>query len=186
VSNVYENRVVRPVRIFAESLVFDGLLNVSLGARTLDELNSSARTFLTLATPRLISGSWELSDAPVAINKKSVLLVLEIPALGVTLGRTDEEPELRRFGRAAIRLRVGGYAVEGYIHTGPGGSGLMRLNPDAHPFFALQSAVVVGPEADFSMAFLAVNRAHVLSAQEMFSVNLVSEEVGAGTGEGSR
>jgi hypothetical protein len=29
------------------------------------------------------------------------------------------------------------------------------------------------------VSFLAVNRAHVLSAQEMFSVNLVPEEVAA-------
>jgi len=183
VPNVFENRVVRPVRIFAEQLSFDGLLNISLGARTLDELNLGARSFLTLATPQLMAGSWELKEGPVAINKASVLFVLEIPDLGVSLKRTDEEPELRRFGRAAVRLRVREYAVEGYVHTGPGGSSLTRLNQSAHPFIALQSAIVTGPGVDFSTSFLAVNRAHVLSAQEMFSVNLVAEEVAAGTGD---
>ena len=181
--NVFENRVVRPVRIFAEQLTFDGLLNISLGARTLDELNLGARSFLTLATPQLVAGSWELLEGPVAINKASVLLVLEIPDLGVSLERTDEEPELRRFGRAAIRLRVREYAVEGYVHTGPGGSSLTRMNQSAHPFIALQSAIVTGSGVDFSTSFLAINRAHILSAQEMFSVNLVAEEVAAGTGD---
>ena len=182
-SNVFENRVVRPVRIFSERLTFDGLLNLSLGARTQDELNFTARSFLTLAAPRLIAGSWDLMDGPVAINKESILFVLEIPDLGVSLGRTDEAPELRRFGRAAIRIRVGEYAVEAYVHTGPGGSWLMRLNQSAHRFIALQSAVVVGPGADFSISFLAVNRAHIQSAQEMFSVDLAPEEVAVGTGD---
>ena len=182
-ANVFENRVVRPVRIFADRLTFDGLLNISLGARTLDELNLGARSFLNLATPQVISGSWDLIEGPVAISKASVLFLLEIPDLGASLGRTDEDPELRRFGRAAIRLKVREYAVEGYVHTGPGGSSLTRLNQSAHPFIALQSAIVVGPGADFSTSFLAINRAHVLSAQEMFSVNLVAEEVAAGTGD---
>ena len=182
-SNVFENRVVKPVRIVSERLTLDGLLNLGLGARTLDELNSSARSFLTLATPRLVAGSWDLTEGPVAINKASILFVLEIPDLGVSLGRTDEEPELRRFGRAAIRIKVGEYAVEAYVHTGPGGGSLMRLNQSAHPFIALQSAVVVGPGADFNVPFLAVHRAHIESAQEEFSVNLVPEEVAAGTGD---
>jgi len=184
VANVFENRVVRPVRIFARQLTFDGLLNISLGGRTLDELNLEARSFLTLATPRVVSGSWELAEGPIAVNKASILMVLEIPDLGVSLGRTDEDPELHRFGRAAIRLRVREYAVEGYVHTGAGGSSLLRLNQTAHRFIALQSALVTGPGTDFSTSFLAINRAHVLSAQEMFSVNLVAEEVAAGTGDG--
>jgi hypothetical protein len=183
VSNVFENRVVRPVRIFTEQLTFDGLLNISLGARTLDELNLEARSFLTLATPRIMQGAWDMAEGPIAVNKASVLFVLEIPDLGVGLGRTDEDPELRRFGRAAIHLKIREYAVEGYVHTGPGGSSLLRLNQIAHRFIALQSAVVTGPGIDFSTSFLAVNRAHILSAQEMFSVNLVAEEVAAGYGD---
>ena len=180
-ANVFENRVVRPVRIFADRLTFDGLLNVSLGGRTLDELNLEARTFLTLATPRLVGGSWEMADGPVAVNKASILFVVEIKELGMTLRRTDEDPELRQFGRAAIRLRVGEFSVEGYVHTGSAGSTLLRLNQTAHRFIALQSAVVTGPGHEFTSSFLAINRAHVLSAQEMFSVSPVAEEVGAGS-----
>src|SRR5438094_10404641 len=91
VPNVFENRVVRPVRIFAEQLTFDGLLNISLGARTLDELNLGARSFLNLATPQVISGSWDLIEGPVAISKASVLFLLELPDLGASLGRTDAD-----------------------------------------------------------------------------------------------
>jgi hypothetical protein len=181
-SNVFENRVVRPVRIFTDDLILDGLLNISLGGRTLDELNLEARTFLTLATPRLMGGSWEMTDLPLAVNKGAILFVLEVPDLGVTIGRTDDDPELRRFGRAAIRLRVGAYTIEGYVHTGPGGSSLMRFNQTAHRFIALQSVVVTGSGSEFSAPFLAINRTRVLSAQEMFSVNLVAEPVAAGSG----
>ncbi len=181
-ANVFENRVVRPVRIVTEQLTFDGLLNISLGARTLDELNLSARTFLTLSNPLLVSGAWELSEGSAAINKSSVLFVLEIPDLGAQLTRSDEDPELRRFGRAAVRMRVRDYTIEGYIHVGPGGNSLLRLNQAAHPFIALQSAAVTGPGMDFNTPFLAVNRPQILSAQELFSVNLVAEEVAAGSG----
>ena len=182
-STVFENRVVRPVRLFTEQLTVDGLLNISLGGRTLDELNLAARSFLNLTNPRITGGAWELMDGPLALNKASVLFVLEIPDLGVTLGRTDDDPELRRFGRASIRLRVREYTVEGYVHTGPGGSSILRLNQSAHPFIALQSAVVTGPATDFSAPFLAVNRPHVMSAQELFRVNVVTEEVAALAGD---
>lgn len=177
--NVFENRVIRPVRVVTDQLTFDGLLNISLGARTLDELNLTARAFLTLSSPHLVAGTWPLDDAPLIVNKAYVLCVLEIPEIGVTLRRGEEDPELRRFARAAVRLRLRDYAVEGYVHTGPGGSALMRLNQSAHPFLALQSATVTGPQVDFSTPFLAVNRTHILSAQELFSVNAVSEEVAA-------
>jgi hypothetical protein len=182
VPNVFENRVIRPVRIFAERLTVDGLLNISLGGRTLDELNIEARSFLTLATPRLVAGEWEMAEGPIAVNKASILFVVEIPDVGASLGRTDEEPELRRFGRAAIRLRVAEYSIDGYVHTGSAGSSLLRLNQTAHRFIALQSTLVTGKGNDFSASFLAINRAHVLLAQEMFSVSLVAEEVGAASG----
>lgn len=182
-AHVFENRVVRPVRIFTEQLLFDGLLNISLGARTLDELNLTARAFLTLASPRVLGGAWDIGEGPVAVNKASILFVLEIPDLGAELQKTDEDPEMRRFGRAAVRLRVRDYAVEGYVHVGPGGNSLLRLNQSAHPFIALQSAQVSGPAAEFSTPFLAVNRLQILSAQEQFSVNLVAEEVAAGAAD---
>ena len=182
-ANVFENRVIRPVRIVTEALTFDGLLNISLGARTLDELNLTARAFLTLSSPHLVTGTWDLNDAPLIINKASVLFVLEIPEIGATLRRGEDDPELRRFARAAIRLRVRDYAVEGYVHTGPGGSALTRLNQSAHPFIALQSTTVTGPGMDFSTPFLAVSRTPVLSAQELFSVNAIPEEVAAGPGD---
>ncbi len=182
-ANVFENRIVRPVRIVTEQITFDGLLNISLGARTLDELNLTARAFLILSNPVLQAGTWDLAEGPMVINKSSILYLIEIPDLGATLGRGAEEPELRRFGRAAIRLWLRDCAIEGYVHTGPGNSSLLRLNQATHPFIALQSATVKGPGTDFSAPFLAVNRGHIVAAQEMFSVSAVLEEVAAGPGD---
>src|SRR5256712_11794332 len=97
VPNVFENRVVRPVRIFAEQLSFDGLLNISLGARTLDELNLGARSFLTLATPPLMAGSWTLKEGKHAINKASLLFVLTISDPAVSLTVTAAQTRKRHF-----------------------------------------------------------------------------------------
>jgi len=60
--------------------------------------------------------------------------------------------------------------------------GMSTPAQSAHPFIALQSATVAGPGMDLSTPFLAVNRTHILSAQELFSVNAVPEEVAAGSG----
>jgi len=185
VSNVFENRIVRPVRIVTEKLTFDGLLNISLGARTLDELNLTSRPFLVLSNAVLQSGSWEVGEGPVVVNKSFIVFVLEIPDLGAAPGGTAEETEMRRFGRAAIRLRTRDHAIEGFVHTGPGSGSLMRLNQATHPFIALQSATVKGPGTEFGTPFLAVNRAHIVSAQELFSVSAVPEEVAAGAGDAS-
>ncbi len=181
--NVFENRIVRPVRIVTENITFDGLLNISLGARTLDELNLTSRPFLVLSNSVLQTGTWDVSDGPVVINKSFIVFVVEIPDLGAPLGGAAEEPEMRRFGRAALRLRTRDHAIEGFVHSGPGSSSLARLNQATHPFIALQSAAVKGPGAEFSTPFLAVNRAHIVSAQEMFNVSAVPEEVAAGSGD---
>jgi len=75
-ANVYENRVVRRCGSSRSSSPSTAAQH-QLGARTLDELNLGARSFLNLATPQLISGSWDLIEGPVAISKASVLFLLE-------------------------------------------------------------------------------------------------------------
>ncbi|MGH9749422.1 MAG: DUF6812 domain-containing protein [Candidatus Polarisedimenticolia bacterium] len=182
-ADVYENRTIRPVRLVGESLTLDGLLNVNLGGRTLDELNLGSRNFLTLSSPVLVSGAMEVGPGAILVSKAAVLLVLEVPEPGATLGAERQEPEMRRYGRASIRLRVGSFSVDGYVHVGPGGDALLRLNQATHPFLAVQSASVSGQGTVFSTPFLAVNRHHILSAQEMFSVNARPEEVAAGAGD---
>ena len=184
-SNPLENRIVRPVRIVTDNLTFDGLLNITLGARTLDELNLTSRTFLVLSNPILQSGAWNMDEGSVVINKSFIVFVLEIPDLGAKLGGVAEEPEMRRFARAALRLRTRDHAMEGYVHSGPGSSSLARLNQATHPFIALQSVTVKGPGGEFAAPFLAVNRAHIVSAQEMFNISAVPEEVAAAAGDAS-
>lgn len=171
------------MRVFTERLAFDGLLNISLGGRTLDELNLSGRAFLTLTTPSVFSGSWTPGDGPIAINKADILFVIELPDLGARLEKQSGDPELHRFARAAVRLLVKDYTVEGYVYTVSGGDTLGRLNQAGHPFLALNAATVVGGGSEFSTAFLAVNRSRVSAAQEILSVSAVLEEVAADQGE---
>ena len=185
-SNIFQNRVIRPVRLFAHDVVLDGLLNISLGGRTLDELNLAARGFLTLTSPRLVAGSRNLDGAPVLVSKNATMLVLEIPDLGATLGGAAQEVEIRSHGRAAVRLSLGTMVIEGYVHVGPGADALLRLNQATHPFIAIQHASVTGEGQEFSAPFLAVNRSHILWAQELYSVSAVPEEVVAGAAEESR
>jgi hypothetical protein len=185
VSNLFENRIVRPVRIVTDNLTVDGLLNISLGARTLDELNLTSRPFLVLSDPILQSGAWDMDEGPVVINKSFIVFVLEIPDLGAKLSAVAEEPEMRQFARAALRLRTRDHSIEGYIHSGAGSSSLVRLNQATHPFMAIQSVTVKGPGGDFGAPFLAVNRGHIVSAQEMFNISAVPEEVAVTSGDAS-
>ena len=73
------------------------------------------------------------------------------------------------FARAPVRLRVGHFDVEGLVHVPAGGNPMMRLNQQGHPFLALTSASVVGEETQTGVPFLAVNRSHILAAQELSS-----------------
>ncbi len=182
-SNVYENRAVRPIRIITQDLILDGLLNIGLGARTLDELNQNSKPFMTLSSPVVVSGAGPVDDAPIAVNRSAIQLALEIPDLGIALDKATEEPEIRNYGRAAVRLRVGAYSVEGFVHTGPGGNSLLRLNNLAQTFMALVSATVRGGALDFATPFVAVSRHFILSAQELYRVDAVAEEVAADAGD---
>jgi hypothetical protein len=183
VANHFENRIVRPIRVFIRRLTFDGLLSISLGGRTLDELNAAARPMLTLNSPSVVGGTWSLGEGPLLVNKASILFVTEIPELGAPLEKSDAEPELKRFGRSAIRLRLEDYDVEAYVHTTQGGDSLGRLSQASHPFIALNAATVTGPGADMTVPFLAINRVRVLAAQELFSVSAILEEVSAGAAD---
>jgi len=79
----------------------------------------------------------------VVINKSFIVFVLEIPDLGAPLGGAAEEPEMRRFGRAALRLRTRDHAIEGFVHSGPGSSSLARLNQAYERKFGFRFVVFV-------------------------------------------
>ncbi len=181
-----ENRVLRPLRIFTDAFILDGLLNGSLGARTLDELNNSARAMLALSSPRVVTGDWMVGEGPLVVSKAAILMVAEIPDLGASLTNVPSEPELQKFGRAAVRMRLRSYSLEAYVVTSQGGDPLVRLSQGSHSFMALNNVKIAGPGVDLEVPFLAVNRMHVLAGQELYSVNAVPEEVGAGSDDGLR
>src|SRR5260221_8511368 len=144
-STLFENRVMRPVRVCAREVTLDGLLSVTLGTRTLDEMNLSARAFVTLFAPLIQRGDWPLlHESAISINKASILFVLELPDLGAQLESGKAEPEVRHFARSMLRLRVADYTVEGYVHTLHGGDALARLNLGGHPFLAMSPATITG------------------------------------------
>ena len=66
-----------------------------------------------------------------------------------------------------IRLRVGDYIVDGFLHVPPGGNPMMRLHQDSRAFIALTAASATRGDAEFSAPFLAVNRKHILAAQQL-------------------
>jgi len=180
----YENRVLRPLRVFTDGLVLDGLLNATLAGRTLDELNNSGRPMLALLSPKVMAGDWVVDEGSIVVNKAAIMMVAEIPDLGASLTGPHSEPELQKFGRAAVRMRLRSYNLEAYVVTSQGGDPLVRLSQGSHSFMALNNVKIAGPGVDLSVPFLAVNRQHVLAGQELYSVNAVPEEVAAGSGDG--
>jgi hypothetical protein len=57
---------------------------------------------------------------------------------------------------------------------------MTRLNQASHPFIALTMATIAGRGIELCLPFVAVNRFHVVAAQELFCVSMV-EEGAAGT-----
>ena len=158
-----EQRESRPVRIDTVHGTVEGILEVSAILRTLDDLNVVAKNFVMVHRPQLSGSSWCFDAAALAINKQSILMVQELaePAFKSKKGFSG------MFARAPVRLRVGHFDVEGLVHVPAGGNPMTRLNQQGHPFLALTSASVVGEETQTGVPFLAVNRSHILAAQEL-------------------
>ena len=154
----------RAVRIQTVHGTVEGILPVSPVVRTLDDLNVVSRNFLTVHAPVVPSRGWPFDGPELAVNKSSILFLMEFSG---GAARRVGRPEAAAHTRAPVRLRVGEYSIEGFLHVPRGGNPMTRLNQAGHPFIALTSAFVVGPDARFTTAFLAVNRAHILAAQEV-------------------
>jgi hypothetical protein len=174
-----EKRQRRPIKIQAFRCGIEGSLRVSPGLRTLDDLNVVARNFLTVYEPQLESPDWPVADGPLSINKETILFLTEQDGTDKIWGRRIEPG---RFTRSAIRLWVGNFVIQGFLHVPRGGDPMRRLNQDSHPFIALTSTSVVGPNSDSVSSFLAVNRMHISAAQPMstdLSATAAIEEPGA-------
>ena len=175
-----EGRQERTVHMETLHGSIKGKLLVSVLLRTLDDLNLVAKAFLNVHSPALGGTGWSFPDGSLAVNKSTILFAAE---LSVPEGKRGEK--FGGFTRAAVRLRVGAFDIEGFVHVPPGGDPLMRFNQDTHPFIALTSASIVGPDTQFASPFLAVNRSHILAVQptdpdapELVAVSESSETVG--------
>lgn len=168
------------MRIFSDRATYDGVLNLGLLGRTLDELNSQNRAFLALASPSVLRGRQDLAGDSLVVGKSSILFALEIVEgpVGTPLPGSGHINKAQ-YHRLAVRLSVQDYLIEGYVHTADRIDILGRLNQVSRPFIALTRATVVGPDTEVRAPFLAVNLPHVASAQTAFRVDAILEE-GAG------
>ena len=153
-------REERGVRITTTEGVVEGKLLMSARLRTLDDLNMVSKRFLMLQSPTSCAPSWEVGRGQLAINKNSILFVEELstppPEGGGRFGT---------FTRAAMRLKLKQYEVEGFVHMPPGGQPMKRLDQDNHAFVSLTTVLITGPEDHATTPFLAVNRNFITAAQ---------------------
>ncbi len=155
-------RLERPVRLQGEAGVLEGSLLISPRQRTLDQLNLSERSFVTLHHVRVVRGDWTLGGGPLTFNKAMILFLQE----------TNPPPPQRdrsfgQFTQAPVCFRIAEFEVRGFVHVPPGGEPMKRLEQNKHPFISLTSVLVTGPGTDFSVPFLAVNRERVVAAQQL-------------------
>ena len=157
-----EGRTERTVRIETLHGSIEGLLLISQLVRTLDDLNMAVKAFLTVHSPVLDGIGWSFPDSPLSVNKSNILFLAELSSPD-----TGQSEKFVDFTRSAVRLRVGAFDIEGFVHVPPRSDPLLRFNQDTHPFIALTSVSVVGPDTRFEASFLALKRSHILAVQPM-------------------
>jgi hypothetical protein len=151
----------RRVRIQTQQGEVEGWIAVAPSTRTLDDLNLITRDFIHVRPGSVRIEGWAHGAGTVAINKSTILYVIELSPL------KPRTAPAGRYERAPIVLAVGPYGVRGFVHVPPGGDPLARLNVGRHPFIALTSVSIVGPDRELATGFLAVQRQHVIAAQAL-------------------
>jgi len=157
-----QERNERGVRIQTTAGRIEGNLRIATRLRTLDDLNLVSKRLVTMHSAHAEEANWPFDPGKVSINKASVLFVQELGTPTVQTGVS-----FGRFTRSAVRLRVGEFDIQGFVHVPPGGMAMKRLDQDNHPFVSLTSVLVSGPDGEFTAPFLAVNRSHIIAAQEV-------------------
>jgi hypothetical protein len=147
----------------------EGYVETGARIRTLDDLNMFSRKFLRIDDAVVSSPVWSFDSGTVGVNSSAILFVIERTRFKRKSGK---RVEAARFNRAAVRLCVGEYEIQGFLHVPGRGDVLTRLNRDKYPFIALTSASVIGPDSEFAAPFLAVNLMHVMAAQEIIEESL--------------
>ncbi len=153
-----------------------GVLSVAPTLRTLDDLNFISKAFVLLHQANSGATGWDLPDGPMAINKSSILFVVEDRPLERGPART-----LVQQATDKVTLRVGDFLLEGTVTFPAGGTALTSLDAAAHPFVALTDTRIQGPEGEQRASFVAVNRRHVTAATAA-SLGAVSDGLDAAAG----
>jgi hypothetical protein len=154
------NREDRPVHVETTGGRFDGHLRVGAAVRTLDDLNVVSKGFVIVHQPGP-STCGEFGENELVLNRSSILFVSEPPVPLI-----DSGTRYGVFDKITVRLRAGHFDVQGYLHTASGSAALTRFNVATHPFIALTEVLVLGPDTEFTVPFLAVNKEHVVAVQE--------------------
>jgi hypothetical protein len=162
--NEMGGRERRQVHVQTIHGAIEGFMETGERIRTLDDLNMFHRKFLRIEEAVVSSPVWSFDRGTVGVNTSAILFVIERTRFK---RKSNERVEASRFNRAAVRLCVGEYEIQGFLHVPGRGDILTRLNRDKYPFIALTSASVVGPDSEFAVPFLAVNRTHIMAAQEL-------------------
>ena len=160
----YAIREQRPVLIHTSRGTLEGELEIGAALRTLDRLNLLQHAFITIENPRVVTGDWSIEPGTLMLNTSCILFVVEQSSPVTGFGVSGESA---RFSRSAVRLQVGEFEIQGFLHVPGQGQPLVRLKQDRHAFLAITSASIVGPDVAIASSFVAVNRAHVLAAQEL-------------------
>ncbi len=157
-------REQRSVRVQTIHGAIQGVVAIGAKVRTLDELNVPSHKFLIVDAPEVCLPGCCFDRGTVGINKDSVLFVTELRDCHP---RTDQRVERFHFVRMPIRLRLGQFDVQGFLHIRGLRDPLIWFSQTRQLFLALTAASVVGPDAEFATAFIAVNPRHVLAIQGM-------------------
>jgi hypothetical protein len=154
----------RRIRLQTVQGIIEGNLRLAAQVRTLDDLNIGGKPFIILNDPEFTGSIGSFQKSPVSINKRSILFVQELSA---PPQKVATQVTHGQFARASLQLQVSEYKIEGFLHVAPGGSPMLRLNQVTHDFISLTSVSVLGPDAHFAAPFMAIQRHHIMAAQEL-------------------
>ena len=165
----------RRLRLVTRHGHVDGSVLANPRVATLRYLNITSATqhFIVISPPIEPSAGWNIVDGALAIAIDSLLFVQELTALAFPSDRAAAA----LYERCAIRLSVGEFAVEGYLHMPPGSNPISRLNQNSHPFFALSAVSVIGPDTQFAAPFLAIKRSEVIALQAVGTSHALDDAV---------
>lgn len=157
-------RTDRPIRLFTASGLVQGTLRISGMLRTLDDLNIASRSFIQVHDVDRTPEDWKIRSGSIAVRRSEVLFAVENGDSTRKSGRAGAG-----FSRAPMRILVGDYDIEGFVHVPPGGEPMTRILQHAPAFLALTSASVSHADRQFAVDFIAVNRGAIRVAQTLFA-----------------